>query len=86
MFSLACNLLKMDTYSNNFQNIFLAKNPCDCQIRSNQIVASAEYYEQFPLLINRKDVKDQISKIKTQDTGLYVAYKSQRRQSHLGAS
>ena len=28
----------MDAYSNDFQKMFLAKNPCDCQeIRSNQI-------------------------------------------------
>ena len=66
--------------------MFLAKNPCDFQIRSNQIVASTEYYEPFPFLINRKDVKDQISKITTKDTSLYVATTSQRRQSHLGAS
>ena len=66
--------------------MFLAKNPCDCQIRSNQIVASIEYYEPFPFLINRKVVKDQISKITTKDTSLYVATTSQRCQSHLGAS
>ena len=42
IFSLTWNLLKMDAYSNNFQKIFLAKNPCDCkQIRSNQAAASA---------------------------------------------
>ena len=35
MFSLACNLLKMDTYSNDFQNLFL-DNPYDC----NQITKS----------------------------------------------
>ena len=39
IFSLTCNLLKMDVYSNDFQKSFLAKNPCDCnQIRlSDQI-------------------------------------------------
>ena len=30
IFSLTCNLLKMDAYDNDFQKIFLAKNPCDC--------------------------------------------------------
>ena len=30
MFSLACNLLKIDAYCNDFEKIFLAKNPCDC--------------------------------------------------------
>ena len=36
MFLLACNLLKMDDYSNDFEKVFLARNPCDCnQMRSN---------------------------------------------------
>ena len=29
MISLACNVLKMDAYSNDFEKIFPAKNPCD---------------------------------------------------------
>ena len=38
MFSLPCNLLKLDAYSNDLQEVFLAKHSCDCnQIRSNQI-------------------------------------------------
>ena len=52
----------------------------------DQIVASTEYYEPFPFLINRKDVKDQISKITTKDTSLHVATTSQKSQSVLGAS
>ena len=68
------------------RKMFLAKNPWDCQIRSNQTVASTEYNEPFPFLINRKNVKQQISKITTKDTSLYVATTSQRRRSHLGTS
>ena len=68
------------------RKMFLAKNPWDCQIRSNQTVASTEYNEPFPFLINRKNVKQQISKITTKDTSLYVATTSQICQSHLGAS
>ena len=69
MFSLACNLLKMDAYSNDFQNIFLAKNLCDCnQIRSKQIFVNVNAPNHFSFLINRKDIKDQISKIKIRDT------------------
>ena len=47
MFSLDCNLLKMDAYSNDFQEIFLARNPCDCQISSNQITASVNTMNHF---------------------------------------
>ena len=48
IFSLTCNLLKMDAYSNDFQKIFLARNPCDCnQIRSNQIAASVNALNHF---------------------------------------
>ena len=36
MFSLALNLLKMDTYSNDFERILLAKSPV-IAIRSDQI-------------------------------------------------
>ena len=47
MFSLAFDLLKMDGYSNDFQNIFLAKNPCDYQIISIQIVAGVNTMNHF---------------------------------------
>ena len=47
MFSLDCNLLKIDAYSNDFQKNFLAKNPCDCQIRSNQLAASVNVMNHF---------------------------------------
>ena len=48
MFSLACNLLKMDSYSNDFQIVFLAKNPIDCnQIISNQIVGGLKALNKF---------------------------------------
>ena len=48
IFSLTCNLLKMSTYSNDFQKIFLAKNPCDSkQIRSNQITAGVNALNHF---------------------------------------
>ena len=48
MFLSACNLLKMDAYSNDFQKTFLAKNPCDwIQIRSNQIAASVNVLNHF---------------------------------------
>ena len=48
IFSLTSNLLKMDAYSNDFQKIFLAKNPCDCnQIKSNQIAVSANALNHF---------------------------------------
>ena len=48
IFSLACNLLKMDAYSNDFQNIFLAKNSCDCnQIRSKWKKASVNALNHF---------------------------------------
>ena len=30
IFSLTCNLLKMDAYYNDFEKIFLDKKPCDC--------------------------------------------------------
>ena len=63
MFSLACKLVKMDAYSYDFQKVFLAKNPCDCHIRLNQIVASVNTMNgSFPFLIG------QISKITTKDT------------------
>ena len=40
IFPLTCNLLKMNAYSNDFQKIFQAKNPCDCnQIILNHIAA-----------------------------------------------
>ena len=78
MFSLICNLLKMDAYSNDFQKTFLAKNRWDCQIRSNQIVASVNAMKHFNFFINRKDIKDPISKITIKDTSLYVAMTSQR--------
>ena len=78
LFSLGCNLLKMDVYSNDFQKIFLAKNLCDCQIRSNQILScQCKCYEPFPFLI------DQISKITTKDISQSVATTFQRRQSQL---
>ena len=48
IFSLTSNLLKMDAYSNDFQKIFLAKNPCDCnQIKSNQIAVSVNALNYF---------------------------------------
>ena len=48
MFSLACNLLKMDAYSNDFEKIFLAKNPRNCnQIRSNEIAVSVNALNKF---------------------------------------
>ena len=48
MFSLACNLLKMNVYPNDFEKVILAKNPFDCnQIRSNQIAASINTLNHF---------------------------------------
>ena len=48
MFSLVFNLQKRDTYSNDFQKFFLAKNPCDRnQIRSDEIVASVNALNHF---------------------------------------
>ena len=47
MFPLASNLLKMDVYSNDFQKIFLAKNPRDNQNKSDQIVASVNTMNNF---------------------------------------
>ena len=48
MFSLACNLLKMDAYSNDFEKIFLVKKNCDCNhIRSNQVAASVNALNHF---------------------------------------
>ena len=48
MFSLACNSLKTDAYSNDFEKLFLTKNPCDCnQIRSNEIAASVGVLNHF---------------------------------------
>ena len=48
MFLLACNVLKMDDYYNNFQKNFLAKNPGDCnQIRPNQIAATENSLNHF---------------------------------------
>ena len=63
IFSLTWNLLKMDAYSNNFQKIFLAKNPCDCkQIRSNQAAASANALTMFIFVKLKRfqisDIKD----------------------------
>ena len=50
MFSLACNLLKLDAYSNDFKKLFLAKNLCNFnQIRSNQIAASLNVLNHFDL-------------------------------------
>ena len=57
MYSLACNLLKIDAYSDDFEKIFLAKNPCDCnQIRSNQISISANVLNHF--FFQSKVIKD----------------------------
>ena len=54
----------MDAYANDFQKIFLAKNPYDCNhSRSNRSYCKGS--EPFSFLINRKDIKDQILKIKT---------------------
>ena len=65
MFSLACNLLKMDAYSNGFQNMVLAKNPYNCkQIRSNQIAASGNALNHF---IFNKSKRYQRSYIKDND-------------------
>ena len=48
MFSLAWNLLKMDACSNNFEKMFLARNPCECnQMRSNQIAANINTLNHF---------------------------------------
>ena len=47
MFSLDGNLLKMDAYSNDFQEIFLANNPSDFQINSNQMAASVNAMNHF---------------------------------------
>ena len=48
MFSLACNLLKMDACFSDFEKMFLAKNPCDCnQMRSNQIAANTNALNHF---------------------------------------
>ena len=56
MFSLACNLLQMNAYSNNFQNFFLAKNLYNCnQIRPNQI--AGKYSEPFSFLIDHKIIR-----------------------------
>ena len=47
-FPLTSNLVKMDAYSNDLQNIFLAKNPSDYnQIRSNQIVGKINALNHF---------------------------------------
>ena len=81
MFSLACNLLKMDAYSNGFQKTFLVKNPS-----SDQKFSSVASVNIILFLLNRKDIKDQILNITTNDTSFYAATTSQRRQSHLGAS
>ena len=45
--SVDCNLLKMGAYLNDFQNFFLAKNSCDCQIRWNQIAARVNTMNHF---------------------------------------
>ena len=48
MFSFASNLLIMDAYPNDFEEMFLAKSPCNCnQIRSNQIAASVNAPKHF---------------------------------------
>ena len=48
IFSLACSLLKMDACSNDFEKIFLAQNPCDCnQMKSNQIAANINALNHF---------------------------------------
>ena len=48
MFSLVCNLLKMNACSNDFEKIFLAKNPCDWnQMKSNQIAAISTLWTIF---------------------------------------
>ena len=62
MFSLACNLLKMDTLSNDIHKIFLAQNPCNGnQIRSNQMAASKMFWTIF---IFNKLKRYQISDVK----------------------
>ena len=48
MFSLACNLLKMDACSNDFEAIFIAKNPSGCnQMTSNQIATNINALNHF---------------------------------------
>ena len=49
MFSLARNFLKkIEAYSNNFEKMFLAENPCNCnQIRSNQTAPSVNALNHF---------------------------------------
>ena len=48
IFLLTCNLLKIDVYSDDFQKMFLAKNPYDCnQIRSNQIAVTVNAPNHF---------------------------------------
>ena len=47
MFSLTCNLLKMDAYSDGFLKKFLVKNHWVCQIRSNHIFASVNVMNRF---------------------------------------
>ena len=48
IFLLNCSLLKMDAYSNDFQKIFLARNPFDSnQIRLNQIADSVNALNHF---------------------------------------
>ena len=63
MFSLACNLLKMNAYSNDFEKILLAKNPCDCsQMRSNHIAANVNAPNHFIFnklkRYQKSDIKD----------------------------
>ena len=83
MFLLACSLLKRYTYSNNFLEIFVAKDPCG--FKKNQIKpdsSQCKCSEPFSFLINQKFLKetyqnDQMLKMTTKDTRQYVATTSQ---------
>ena len=85
MFSSACNLLKMDAYSNDFQEIVLAKNPCYChQIRSNQRVNVLNHFHFYKLKFLKKTYQsNQTSKMATKDTRQYVAATPQPVETSL---
>ena len=85
MFSLAFILLKMDTYSNDFENFFLREKLLKLhrdKIKSGSCQCKCS--KQFSFSITRNYIKDQISKILGKDTCQNIATTSQIGQSHLG--
>ena len=68
MFSLACNLLKMDVYSNDFYNVSLANSLCYCDLWTISTFNKSKIYQNDisnrpPCFIFQKHIKISPSKL-----------------------